>query len=110
MLPAAAQSTGNELRPELGLYVQQGPIVRIEFVDFVSNDLTTHNRQGNFAFYIQAALKPVFRRELRDHPDVYRNKYLTMRAGYRYRTALTNGDSTSENRGILELTPRYLLP
>ena len=40
----------------------------------------------------------------------YRNKYLTLRAGYRYQTSLTNGHSASENRGILELTSRYLLP
>jgi len=110
MTPAAAQSTANEFRPELGFYVQQGQLVRIEFVDFLTNDLTTGDRQGNFAFYIQAALKPVFRRELRDEPDVYRNKYLTVLAGYRYRTGLTNNDSTSEHRGILEVTSRYLLP
>ena len=77
IVPATAQTTGNEFRPELGVYFQQGPTVRIEFVDFVSNDLTTNDRQVNYSFYVQTALKPVFRRELRDQPDVYRNKYLT---------------------------------
>ena len=52
----------------------------------------------------------MFRRELRDRADVYRNRYLTFRAGYRYRTSLTPGASVSENRGIVEVTPRYLLP
>lgn len=110
IIPAASQSTGSELRPELGFYVQQGQLIRIKFVDSASGNQTTSQWQGRFDFYIQAALKPVFRRELRDHPDVYRNKYLTMRAGYRYVKGLTNGDSTSENRGILEVTSRYLLP
>lgn len=110
IIPAACQSTGSELRPELGFYVQQGQLIRIEFVDSASGNQATSQWQGRFDFYIQAALKPVFRRELRDHPDVYRNKYLTMRAGYRYVKGLTNGDSTSENRGILEVTSRYLLP
>ena len=47
---------------------------------------------------------------MRDEPDVYRNRYLTFRAGYRYRTSLAGGDSGSENRGILEVTSRYSLP
>jgi hypothetical protein len=33
---------------------------------------------------------------------VFRNEYLTMRAGYRYQTSLTNHDSAIESRGILE--------
>lgn len=110
IIPAAGQSTGSELRPELGFYVQQGQLIRIEFVDSASGNQTTNQWQGRFDFYVRTALKPVFRRELRDQPDVYRNKYLTMRAGYRYVKGLTNGDSTSENRGILEVTSRYLLP
>jgi hypothetical protein len=33
-----------------------------------------------------------------------------LRTGYRYRTSLTPGQSASENRGIIELTSRHLLP
>jgi len=108
--PAAGQSTGGEFRPELGIYVQQGKSIRLEFVASSSSNPNTDSWQGNFTFYVEAALKPVFRRELRDQPDVYRNRYLTFRASYRYRTSLTPGDSVSENRGILEVTSRYLLP
>lgn len=110
IIPAAAQSTGEELRPELGIYIQQGPQIRVELVDVFSGDQSTHDWRGDFAFYVEAALKPVFRQELRDQPDVFRNKYLVFRAGYRYQTSLTNATSASENRGILELTPRYTLP
>ena len=109
-VPAAGQSTGGQLRPEIGIYVQQGEMVRIEFVDSSTGNLSTHNWQGNFQVYVRTALKPVIRRELRDRPDAYRNKYLSFRAGYRYRTGLTPSDAVSENRGILELTSRYLLP
>jgi hypothetical protein len=110
IIPAAAQSTGREVRPEVGIYVQQGPLVRLESVDSASSNQNTGEWQGRFDFYVEVALKPVFRRELRDQPDVCRNKYLTVRAGYRYVTGLTSGSSTSENSGILEANSRYLLP
>jgi hypothetical protein len=109
-VPAAGQSTGGEFWPELGIYVQQGQSIRIEFVASSSSNPNTDSWQGSFTFYVETALKPVFRRELRDQPDVYRNRYLTLRAGYRYRTSLTPGNPVSENRGILELTSRYHLP
>ena len=109
-IPASAQSTGDEIRPELGVYVQQGPQIRIEFIDIFHNAPGTSDWRGDFGLYINAALKPVLRRELRDRPNVYRDKYLTMRVGYRYQGSLSNGQSSAESRGILELTSRYLLP
>ncbi len=107
--PGAAQSA-DEFRPELGIYIQQGPMIRIDLVDSFSGTQSTHDWDGDFAFYVETALKPVFRQELRERPDVYRDKYLVLRAGYRYETSLTNGSSSAENRGILELTSRYMLP
>src|SRR5215831_9450628 len=105
-IPAAAgQSTSDEFWPELGIYMQQGPLIRIEFVASAGSDPTAHTWRGDFTLYVEAALKPVFRRELRNQPDVYRNRYVTFRSGYRYRTSLTNGDTGTENRGIVELTP-----
>jgi hypothetical protein len=110
IIPAAAQSTGDEFRPELGFYIQQGPLLRVELVDSFRGPKSSQDWQGDFAFYVATALKPVFRRELREQPDVYQNKYLVLRAGYRYQTSLTNANSASEHRGILELTSRYMLP
>lgn len=104
-----AQTTGYEIRPELGFYIRQGPQIRIEVVDSFVGDPSTHSWDGRFAFYVNTALKPVLRRDLRDNPNVYQNKYLTFRAGYRYQTSLTNNSAT-ENRGIVELTSRYELP
>jgi len=109
-IPAAGQSASGEFWPEVGIYVQQGPAIRIEFVDSANSNPATHDWLGNFTVYVETALKPVFRRELRDRADVYRNKYFTFRAGYRYRTSLTPGASVSENRGIVEVTSRYHLP
>src|SRR3974377_1573424 len=88
-IPAADRSTAGEFWPEFGLYIQQGQFIRFEFVNSASRDPSAHDWQGDFTAYVNVALKPVFRRELRDRPDVYRNKYLTFRVGYRYRTGLT---------------------
>ncbi len=63
-----------------------------------------------FAFYLETALKPVVRRELRKRPDIFRNKYLTLRTGYRHQNTLTSGHSSGDNPGILELTLQYQLP
>lgn len=110
ILPAAAQQSAEEFRPELGIYAQQGEFIRVEFIDFASSNQHTHEWQGDFAYFIETALKPPLRRRLREHPDVYRNRYLTARAGYRYQTGLTNGNSSSGNIGILEALSRYRLP
>jgi hypothetical protein len=105
--PAGGQGGTGQLRPELGIYVQQGEIFRFGVVDTAISNPSDHSWDGYFTLYFEAALKPVFRRELRDRADVYRNRYLTFRSGYRYRTSLTPGGSASENRGILDVTSRY---
>jgi Protein of unknown function (DUF2490) len=109
-IPAAGQNSQDQFRPELGIYVQQGESIRLEFIVSPRFNWTTDDWQGYFDTFVEAALKPVFRRELRDDPDVYRNRYLTFRAGYRRRNGLSNGDATSENRFIMEVTSKYHLP
>lgn len=107
---AAAQTTSGEFRPEFGVYIQQDPSLRYELVDIFTRTQSPENWGANFSFYIDTALKPMLRRELRSRPDVFRNKYLTIRAGYRNQRSLTDPHSAPENRAILELTSRYLLP
>jgi hypothetical protein len=108
--PAAGQNVGGQVRPEIGIYIQQGDIFRLDFVSAATSNSVTHVWDGDFTFYLEAALRPVFRRELRNRVDVYRSRYLSFRAGYRYRTNLTSGAPSTENRGILEVTSRYFLP
>ena len=79
-------------------------------MNFANSNSNTHSWQGNFAYYLEVGLRPVLRRDLRNHPDVYRNRFLTMRAGHLYQTGLTNGQSSSGHTGILELSSRYRLP
>jgi hypothetical protein len=109
-LPANGQSTGGEFWPELGIYWQRGQLIRLELISSAVSNPNTDIWQGDFTFFVESALKPVFRRQLRNEPDVYRNRYLTFRAGYRYRTSLTPGDPVRESRIIIEVNSRYHLP
>src|SRR5262245_10588654 len=80
-----AQDTASEIRPELGIYVQLGQMVRIQSTNVFRGNLTRDDWLAELTFYVETALKPMIRRRLRDHPDVYRNRYLTFRGGYRRR-------------------------
>ncbi len=109
-IPLAGQNTKGEFWPEADIYVNCGSQVRLVFVDAFPQVQSADNRQGAFTYYFDIALKPAFRRELRRDEDVFRKRYLTFRAGYRYSTSLVNGDSSSENRIIAESTWRAPLP
>jgi len=104
-----AQETGRQIRPEFDLYVQLEPRIRIEYVNIYRADLNTDQLLTSFTLFVEMAFKPVIRRTLRMQPNVYRNRYLTFRGGYQYRTELT-GEDLSEKRGIIEVTPQYFLP
>ena len=108
--PLSGQNTKGEFRPESDVYVNLGPQVRLVFVDAFNQAQSADNRRGAFTYYFDTALKPVFRRELRRDEDVFRQRYLTFRAGYQYTTSFVNGDSSSENRIIAESTWRAPLP
>ena len=56
------------------------------------------------------ALRPLFRRELRRQPDVFRNRYLTFRTGYHYNASTNNGRTSHENLILVKSTARYSLP
>ena len=110
-LPAMAKNTQDEFWPEFDLYLQQGENMRLESVDTFNQGLNGGPYlQGRFSYFLDLALRPLLRRELRWKNDVFRQKYLTFRAGYQYKTSLLNGDSSSEHRGIVEFTSRYGLP
>jgi Protein of unknown function (DUF2490) len=107
---SSAQGTNTEVRPESDVYVQLQPLIRLEFVTSFGGNLTTGEWDTDPTFFVETALKPVLRRHLRQEPDVYKDRYLTFRAGYRYRTDLASGGSAHENRGILDLIARFPLP
>jgi hypothetical protein len=109
-VPAAAQETRQEFKSELDFYVNEGSRSRLIFQEYTTVGEPGQPAEGSFAGFFEVALRPVFRRELRAEPDVFRSRYLTFRAGYQYKTSLSSGDASSENRGVAELTARYRLP
>ena len=104
---AIAQNTQSEIRPEVDGYVNLSPAVRLFLLALFTDALETGHWQGHFGVHFDVALKPVFRRELRSRDDVFRRRFLSFRAGYRYITSL--GESRSpylEHRWVVEATSR----
>src|ERR1044072_4984247 len=106
-LPAIAQDAQWDSRPEVNLDVAQGSRTRGLFQYSLNEDRQDHTSEVNFAYYLELALRPVFRRELRQQEDVFRRRFLTFRAGFQYTTSFGNGNPSSEKRPIAELTARY---
>jgi hypothetical protein len=107
-LPAAAQDSRRELRPEFDLYVSAGERARFVFKNQLTESAGEGYTQGSFQATVEIAMRPLFRRQLRRQPDVFRNRYLTLQAGYQFVPSVNNGNWSAENRIVAESTARYL--
>lgn len=107
--PAPAQDTAGQFRSELDVFLNTGTRTRVLVQNFDDDTPRTDSSSVTFAGFFELALRPLFRRQLRTELDVFRQKYLTFRAGYLRRTSVTDGEATRENRLIAELTARYPL-
>jgi len=107
-IPARSQS--NQVWPEISTFVKLTNQMRFYFLATTVKE----NREGtegeygpNFDFY----LKPVRKNQKRwgmFRLDESKSRFLMVRVGYRYIHPFTGG-SPDENRGVLEVTPRYPL-
>src|SRR5215471_14023980 len=107
---AAAQDTQRQFWPEVDVYYGLNERVRLLLQNSFEDDRDHVNTQGSFTGYLDVALRPVFRRNLRQRGDVFRSRFLTFRAGYRYVTRLGGSSTKPENRGIIEFTAKYPVP
>lgn len=107
--PAAGQVTRQEARAELDFYFDEGERVRFLLDTGLNQGVDTSYSQVRNGLFFELALRPLFRRQLRNDPDVFRNRYLTFRAGYQYLASFT-GPGSHESRGVIEVTGRYPLP
>jgi hypothetical protein len=107
-IDAAAQNSTDEFRPQVQTYINFNEITRLYLLASFHNQ-DSGAWQGDFGVHLDFALKPVFRRNLRAHDDVFKKRYLSFLVGYRY---ITNLPSTTpkEQRALVELTTRRLLP
>jgi uncharacterized protein DUF2490 len=111
--PAVASSTDNtrnEFWPEVDAYINLNPAVRIRLLESFRNNQQAESWHGDFGAFIDVALKPVFRRELRQREDVFDKRFLSFQSGFRYISRLGAGPPYLEHRWIAEVTARYPLP
>lgn len=66
--------------------------------------------RGDFQGHVDFALKPVFRRGLREHDDVFNKRFLSFRAGFKYISSLGDAPAYLEHRWTVESTSRFPLP
>jgi hypothetical protein len=109
---AASPSTTveDEFRPEVDAYINLNPVARLFLLASFRNHQAGDSWHGDFGAEVDLALKPVFRRELRQRADVFDQRFLSCRAGFRYISSLTGGAPYLEHRWIVECTPRSPLP
>lgn len=107
---AAAPNTQSEFWPEVDAYINLNSTTRIFLLSSFRNHQAGDAWNGDFGAHINFALKPVFRRELRQRDDVFSKRFLSFQAGFRYLRSLTNGAPYLERRWVVDCTPRYPLP
>jgi len=111
--PAIASSTDNsrdEFWPEVDAYINLNTAARILLLESFHNNQQAESWHGDFGAFIDVALKPVFRRELRQREDVFNKRFLSFRSGFQYISRLGAGPPYLEHRWTFELTARYPLP
>lgn len=98
---AKAQTTSNEVWPEIDVYVNVKPKIRLFFLATTSRAVEDGEAFNGKAFEAQIGA----------HIDYIPNKHVVLRAGYRFGTSLGDSDSPyKEHRLITEQTLRKLLP
>jgi len=105
-LPTSAQTT--PVWPEVDAYVTPNDKVRFFFLATTVQE-NRASTEAEFGVNVDLHLKPIRQRtpELLFRLDESKNRLVLMRAGYRYLPSYTGGPN--ENRGVLEVTPRYPL-
>src|SRR5215471_9208085 len=102
-----AQTSTHQFLAEADAYFQRDDRLRFIVQNSIALDEDDRSNRGSFTGFVEFALRPLLRLELRHDNDVFRKRYLTARAGYRYVTSLFGGTASAENRAILELNARY---
>jgi hypothetical protein len=98
---ARAQTTSNELWPEIDMYINVKPKIRLYFMATTSRAVEDGELFDGKAFEAQIGA----------HIDYIPNKHVVLRTGYRFGTSV--GDASNpykENRFLTEQTLRQMLP
>jgi hypothetical protein len=106
----AADNIRNEFWPEVDTYLNLNSATRILLLGSFRNHQSGDTWHGDFGGCIDVALRPVFRRELRQRDDVFNRRFLSFQTGFRYMSRLGEGPLYLEHRWTAEFTARYPLP
>ena len=101
--PAKAQQsdTRNEFWPEIDVYINVKPKVRIYLIGAISKSVEDGEIRNAQSFEAQIGA----------HVDYIPNDHIILRTGYRFRTSVADADeSVKEHRLLTEQTLRKLLP
>ena len=99
--PAKAQTTSNEVWPEIDVFINLRPKVRLFLLGTVSRAVEDGEIFNGKAFEAQIGA----------HIDYIPNKHVVLRTGYRFGTSVGDTDSPyKEHRLLTEQTLRKLLP
>jgi hypothetical protein len=108
---AAQENTPSEFSPQINGYFHLNERTRLRLLASFDGDPNTKSPEVDFGSQLEFALKPVFRRKLRQDQDVFNKRFLSFRAGYRCITTLPGGAAPSlEHRWTAAVTLRSPLP
>ena len=91
-------------------YITLNSATRLFLLSSFRNNQQGDAWHGDFGAHLDFAMKPVFRRELRQRDDVFTQRFLSFQAGFRYINSLSSGAPYLERRWVIECTPQYPLP
>jgi Protein of unknown function (DUF2490) len=108
VLPLRAQNQ-YQFWPEVDTYVNLSTRSRLFFLGALSSDQDNRTLDGEFGVNLDLYFRRFLQERLHNAKDPAKSKFLSLRVGYRYLPSL-RGDNPNEQRPILELTARRLLP
>jgi hypothetical protein len=108
-LRAATPNTAGEFWPEVDTYINLNSTTRLLLLSTFRDNQPGDAWHGDFGARLNFALKPVFRRELRQGDDLFNKRFLSFQAGYQHNSSLGSGTPYLEHRWVVDCTPRYPL-
>lgn len=106
----ATPDTQGEFWPEVDTYIRLNSVARLFLLASFRDNQPGDAWHGDLGAHLNFALKPIFRRELRQQDDVFNKRFLSFQAGFRYISNLGAGVPYLEHRWIVDCTPRFPLP
>ena len=106
----ASPDNKEEFWPEIDAFINLNSTTRLFLLSSFRNNQPGDAWHGDFGAHLNFALKPVFRRGLRQRDDVFNKRFLSFQAGLRYISSLANGIPYLEHRWVVDCVPRSPLP